>query len=158
MGRSGGKEKERAREESDFSQAKPQCGPGLVCTPARGSRDGVSPPAGAKAHSSVPRAGTGLKTSHHRGWHGGCSPLTMLSVALSQGLRLRYFRWRSCKQTVQEAEFKAQKADLGFGNQGRSSVPQDAPTPPYTQPEGTSCGNNHFFFIIIFLFFEVNGI
>lgn len=131
VGWSGGKGKERGREESEFSQTEPQHGPGMDCTSARRSRDGVCPPPTAKPSSSIPSAGTGLKTSRHPLWHGGCSPLTMLSVALSQGLRLRYFRWRSCK--YKKLIFEPRRADLGFANQGRSSVPWDAPMPPYTQ-------------------------
>lgn len=52
-------------------------------------------------------------------------PLTMLSVALSQGLRLRYFLWRSYKETIQD--FEAQRVDLGFAKHGRSCVLQQSP-------------------------------
>lgn len=59
----------------------------------------------------LPGAGKGLPPPR--------SALTMLSVALSQGLRLRYLRWRSCKHKEQEAGFGARRADLGDENQGR---------------------------------------
>lgn len=106
--------------------------PGHGLHPCSGYRGRGLPPTRGQAQHQGLSVGTGLKTSRQPPWPGRRSPLTMLSVALSQGLRLRYFRWRSCKQTVQEAGFEAQRADLGFANQGRSSVPRDAPISPCT--------------------------
>lgn len=49
-------------------------------------------------------------------------PLTMLSVALSQGLRLRYFLWRSCKETIQD--FEAQRPIWGLQNMEGAVCPR----------------------------------